>query len=66
VFCIGLEKKGEAVIIARVLFLVTALLLFLQVFSIDTTLNIDHRISVIVTLVVFLLAILLKNKRGRA
>lgn len=54
--------KGEVFIFSKVLMLLVSLLLFLQIFNVDTRLGIDHRASVILTVFILLLAILLKNK----
>ena len=54
--------EKEVVVLSKVLMLLVPLLLFLQIFNVDTRLGIDHKASVILTLFIFLLAILLKNK----
>lgn len=52
----------EVFILSKVLMYLGVLLLFLQIFNVDTRLGFDHRASVILTLFTLLLAFLLKNK----
>lgn len=58
-------EMGEEFTISRILLFLVVLLLGLQLFEVDTRLNIDHRVSVILTLVVFLLAIFLRKGKAK-